>query len=208
VRFGGYTHFQGLAVVAWEGIVNRRWFFLAALSVMSCAAERLAAVRRTVAVQANCPARQLNVLEVGGGWYDEGCDTRYFCQVAGEQCAEDPTMAQRLGRTQQVFSKNTGCPIADIFVEPNVQGFLASGCGRYAMCSSYRGPCMPVEAPTCEERAKHRYDYCVLEARHTNGSYWGSAAIVVAGTVMSTLQANRLLDECRRQFDAESQKCQ
>lgn len=191
------------------------WVLTVVLLAIGCTGVKLSTVRTAVSQQTACPEANLNVVETQGGWYATGCDTRYFCQSAAGPCAEDPTGAQRLAKARAVFSRETGCPLADSLVSVGPQGYVAQGCGRYSLCASYDGPCMPSRPPTCRELAQQRYDSCVAVARKdaTEGrdnfypyNRWG-AAVSIAGAITSTVQGNKQLESCRAQFDAESVQC-
>src|SRR5205814_1579033 len=135
------------------------------LALTACTGVKLATARQTVFEQTQCPKHQLNVWETGQGWYVDGCGTRYLCQVPEGPCAESLTDPQKLSRARAAFSRETGCLLADVSVTNSIRGIVAQGCGRYSVCVSHDGPCVPSRPPTCSEIAQDRYDQCVETAR-------------------------------------------
>ena len=195
---------------------RRNLVLAAALALAaSCSGIRLQMARSAVSNQTGCPEARLNVEDTPEGWYATGCETRYLCQVATGPCHEDPTPAQRLARARAVFAKESGCALSDILVTERPQGYAAQGCGRYSLCTSHDGPCMPSRPPTCQELARENYDVCVAASRQDGAAGrspryastdWGTARSIV-GAVGSTMQANRLLEECRQHYDTETNLC-
>lgn len=187
------------------------------VALTACTGAKLSAVRTTVSQQTGCPEPKLNVVEQRNGWFATGCDTRYFCQATSGPCAEDPTDPQRLARARAAFSKEGGCPLMDITVTYEPRGFGAQGCGRYAVCAGYDGPCMPATPPTCQDLAKWRFDVCSSEAHRegssgrNNQNYYrrsrSGIASAIAGNITATVRENDAVDQCRAQFDAESRSC-
>jgi hypothetical protein len=187
----------------------------AALTLTACSGIRLSMARSAVSNQTGCPESKLSVEDTPEGWYATGCDTRYLCQVASGPCSENPTEAQRLARARAVFAKETSCPLPDVLVTSRPQGYAAQGCGRYSVCSSYDGPCMPSRPPTCQEFARENYDTCVAASRSDGtagrspryaSNDWATAR-AITGAVSSTIQANRLLEECRQHYETETNLC-
>jgi hypothetical protein len=182
------------------------------VALSGCTAARLATTRTTVANQTQCPEAKLNVWEGNEGYWADGCGARYLCQVPQGPCAERLTQAQVLARTRQTFSRETGCFIADVTVTPTNRGLVAQGCGRYSVCSSSDGPCMPSRPPTCSEVAQERYDYCLNAARSdgNRGSWgvgkWGVAAMV-ANNYLAGKQSEREAGDCKQRYDTEAAHC-
>jgi hypothetical protein len=182
-------------------------------ALTGCTAHKLALARSAVHEQTQCPETQLNVTESGEGWWVDGCGSRYLCQVPQGPCAENLTLAQRLIRARTAFSRETGCALPDVAVSDSPRGLVAQGCGRYSVCVSYDGPCVPSRPPSCTELAQERYDSCIEVARKDGqrDTYWYggryAAAASIAQSVIAGSQAQRLMDECRHRFDAESSMC-
>jgi hypothetical protein len=179
----------------------------------ACTGLKLSTARQTVSNQTQCPANKINVWETGQGWYADGCGARYLCQVPEGPCAESLTDAQQLTRARAAFSRETGCLLGDVSVTPSNRGIVAQGCGRYSVCVSYDGPCVPSRPPTCSEVAQERYDACLDVARKDGkgGEVWGygmyGVGAVVANQFIASERGRRMMDECRHQFDTATTQC-
>ncbi|MBL8957531.1 MAG: hypothetical protein JNK82_42550 [Myxococcaceae bacterium] len=188
-------------------------FLVVVLVVSGCTGMKLSMARQTVSAQIDCPENKLQVREGRDGWYVEGCNTRYRCEVPEGPCAEALTEPQRLARTRETFQRESGCPLMSISVQSTNRGLIAQGCGLYSVCASHDGPCMPSRPPTCAELAQERYDACIETARHDSktGPQWGYGKYGVAATVANNLiassQGERMMSTCRQRYDAEAAQC-
>jgi hypothetical protein len=172
--------------------------------------QRFAAVSERFSQQFGCDAAVQRVTQRERDYVVEGCGRHAVCAL-GATCVEYQDLATMLVRARASFSRETGCPAADISVTYQSDGFHALGCERAANCLSVDGPCMALPVPTCAEAAEQRYDECLAVARSDGKDAADKLSrptnANLARSIEGTVAANRLLEECRYRFQGALEGC-
>ncbi len=174
--------------------------------------QRFAAVSDRFATQLGCAAGAQVVSERERDYAVDGCGRHALCVLGGD-CTEYQDLPTMLGRARATFSRETGCPEADVSVSYVTDGYRALGCERAANCMTVDGPCMAIALPSCSEVAEQRYDECLTLAR---SDLRGATAELdryrtrtsdVVRNVEGTVAANRMLEECRFRYEKALGSC-
>jgi len=192
---------------------------LGALAASGCVTEerllQRQQLRQTYASLFNCPIEQVAAKDSRRQWRAQGCGREAVCAEPQGPCEEVFNSVQKLEIARSTFSKETGCPLIDIIVEPTNEGISVDGCGRYAVCPEPGKPCFARHRPhqaTCEELARGRYDQCVAhdDSRSKDRAYgprgWDSPA-QAAGAVSSVVANAKGAGVCEKRLDADLANC-
>ncbi len=174
--------------------------------------QRFGAVSARFQAQYGCPAASQRVTERESDYVVQGCGRSALCGL-NEACADFDDLPTLLARAREAFSRETGCPAADVSVSYLTEGFRALGCQRAANCMKPEGPCIAIPLPACSEVAEQRYDECLAVARNDSldandkaGGYRYDARQIFQ-SVEGTVMANRLMEECRFRYDRALSTC-